>query len=226
MREIVLQGVKQNNLKNIDVRIPIGSFTVICGPSGSGKSSLAFETLYAEGQRRYIESLSTYARQFLNKAPKPDVEFVQNIPPAIAIEQKNYVKNSRSTVGTSTEILDYLRLLYEKIGIPMCPNGHGPIEKDNVTDGATRVLRELPGARIFVMFPIYEKSRILEGQKLLAFIVKEGFARILKSGESEIQELTAKTKLPSGDFFVVVDRLVVMRILEEESLTRSHKATP
>src|SRR3984957_9962956 len=160
MKSIHAWGIKQNNLKGVEIEIPLGSFTVVCGPSGSGKSSLAFETLYAEGQRRYIESLSTYARQFLNKAPKPDVEFVQNIPPAIAIEQKNYVKNSRSTVGTSTEILDYLRLLYEKIGIAMCPHGHGPILRDNVTEGATRVLKELPGARLFVLFPVYEKSRV------------------------------------------------------------------
>jgi excinuclease ABC subunit A len=208
LREIVLQGVKQNNLKNIDVKIPIGSFTVICGPSGSGKSSLAFETLYAEGQRRYIESLSTYARQFLNKAPKPDVEFVQNIPPAIAIEQKNYVKNSRSTVGTTTEILDYLRLLYEKIGVAMCPNGHGPIIRDNVTDGATRVLKEFPNGRLFIMFPVFQKTRVVDGQKLLALILKEGFLRILKAGDGDVIELTSKSKLPVTDFYVVVDRSV------------------
>lgn len=208
MKEIVLQGAKQNNLKDITVRIPLGSFTVVCGPSGSGKSSLAFETLYAEGQRRYIESLSTYARQFLNKAPKPDVEFVQNIPPAIAIEQKNYVKNSRSTVGTTTEILDYLRLLYEKIGIPFCPQGHGPIQKDNVTDGATRLLREVPGARLFVMFPVYEKTRVVEGSKLLEILIKEGFLRISKLQSGEVTDLTPKSKLPAGDFFVVIDRLV------------------
>src|SRR5688572_1136604 len=110
MNDIHLWGVKQNNLKDIEVKIPLGSFTVVCGPSGSGKSSLAFETLFAEGQRRFIESMSNYARQFLNKAPKPNIEGVQNIPPAIAIEQKNSVKNSRSTVGTTTEIIDYLRL--------------------------------------------------------------------------------------------------------------------
>src|SRR5271170_21765 len=144
---IHLWGVKQNNLQNIEVKIPLGSFTVVCGPSGSGKTSLAFETLYAEGQRRYIESLSTYARQFLNKAPKPDVDFIQNIPPAIAIEQKNHVKNSRSTVGTTTEVIDYLRILYEKIGVPLCPHGHGLIRKDNVTEGATRALLEFPEAR-------------------------------------------------------------------------------
>jgi excinuclease ABC subunit A len=208
LKEIVLQGAKQNNLKNVNVRIPLGSFTVVCGPSGSGKSSLAFETLYAEGQRRYIESLSTYARQFLNKAPKPDVEFVQNIPPAIAIEQKNYVKNSRSTVGTTTEILDYLRLLYEKIGVGYCPNGHGPIEKDSVTDGAERIMKEKPDAKIFMMFPVYESTRVLQGPKLLAFIIKEGFLRIMKPKNNEIIELTPKTKIPPGEFFVVIDRLV------------------
>ncbi|MDZ4678627.1 MAG: excinuclease ABC subunit UvrA [Oligoflexia bacterium] len=209
MKEIVLQGAKQNNLKNISVRIPLGSFTVICGPSGSGKSSLAFETLYAEGQRRYIESLSTYARQFLNKAPKPDVEFVQNIPPAIAIEQKNHVKNSRSTVGTTTEILDYLRLLYEKIGTPMCPNGHGPIKKDSVSDGATRLLNEMPDARAFILFPVTEKMRVVEGKKLLALIISEGYLRITKPKSQEIIDLDAKSKLPATDFFVVIDRLVV-----------------
>jgi excinuclease ABC subunit A len=209
VKEIVLQGAKQNNLKNISVRIPLGSFTVICGPSGSGKSSLAFETLYAEGQRRYIESLSTYARQFLNKAPKPDVEFVQNIPPAIAIEQKNHVKNSRSTVGTTTEILDYLRLLYEKIGVPTCPNGHGVIKNDTVTDGATRLLNEIPDARAFVMFPVCEKTRVVEGQKLLALIIKEGYIRITKPKTQDIIELNAKSKLPTDDFYVVIDRLVV-----------------
>ena len=116
MKDIHIWGIKQNNLQNIDIKIPIGSMTVICGPSGSGKSSLAFETLFAEGQRRFIESMSNYARQFLNKAPKPDIEGVENIPPAISIEQKNSVKNSRSTVGTTTELVDYFRLLFEKIG--------------------------------------------------------------------------------------------------------------
>ncbi len=216
MKEIVLQGAKQNNLKNINVRIPLGSFTVICGPSGSGKSSLAFETLYAEGQRRYIESLSTYARQFLNKAPKPDVEFVQNIPPAIAIEQKNHIKNSRSTVGTTTEILDYLRLLYEKVGTPFCPNGHGVIRRDNVTDGASRIQTTLAGARLFVLFPVYEKTRVVTGAKLLNLILKEGFLRILKDKSDEIIDLDTKTKIPTGDFYVVIDRIVV----NEESRSR------
>ena len=113
MKYIELYGISQNNLKNIDVKIKLNAITVVCGPSGSGKSSLAFDTIFAEGQRRYIESLSNYTKQFLNKSPKPQVESVKNIPPALALEQKNSVKNSRSTVGTSTEILDYLKLLYE-----------------------------------------------------------------------------------------------------------------
>jgi excinuclease ABC subunit A len=111
MKSIHAWGIKQNNLKNVEINVELGSFTVVCGPSGSGKSSLAFETLYAEGQRRYIESLSTYSRQFLNKAPKPDLEGIENIPPAISIEQKNSVKSSRSTVGTATELVDYMRLM-------------------------------------------------------------------------------------------------------------------
>src|SRR5271168_3592295 len=122
MKSIHVRGVKQNNLKTIDVEVPLGSFTVVCGPSGSGKSSLVFETLFAEGQRRYIESLANYSRQFLNKAPKPDIEGIENIPPAMSIEQKNSVKSSRSTVGTTTELVDYLRLLFEKVGHAYCPD--------------------------------------------------------------------------------------------------------
>ena len=126
-KDIHIWGVKQNNLKDINVRIPLGKLTVVCGPSGSGKSSLAFETLFAEGQRRFIESMSNYARQFLNKAPKPDIEGIDNIPPAISIEQKNSVKSSRSTVGTATEIIDYLRLFYEKIGVLFWPDTNSRI---------------------------------------------------------------------------------------------------
>ena len=140
-KDIHIWGVKQNNLKDIDVRIPLGKLTVVCGPSGSGKSSLAFETLFAEGQRRFIESMSNYARQFLNKAPKPDIEGIDNIPPAISIEQKNSVKSSRSTVGTATEIIDYLRLFYEKIGVAYCPNHHIPAIKISTTEARSEERR-------------------------------------------------------------------------------------
>jgi excinuclease ABC subunit A len=178
MKNIHIWGVKQNNLKNIDVEIPLGSFTVVCGPSGSGKSSLAFETLYAEGQRRYIESLSNYARQFLGKAPKPDIEGIENIPPAIAIEQKNSVKNSRSTVGTTTEVIDYLRLLFEKIGQTQCPTYGFNIDRESVTDATRKTLEGFNGARGYVLAPVYADRRIASGAKLHQLLVKEGFLRI------------------------------------------------
>ncbi|WP_374031714.1 hypothetical protein [Bdellovibrio bacteriovorus] len=165
MKDIHLWGVKQNNLKNIEVKIPVGSMTVICGPSGSGKSSLAFETLFAEGQRRFIESMSNYARQFLNKAPKPDIEGINNIPPAISIEQKNTVKSSRSTVGTTTEIIDYLRLLYEKIGKSYCPTHHCPTEKESVTEATDKVLKNFAGKRGYLLVEINSEGRVAEGKK-------------------------------------------------------------
>ena len=181
-KSIQMWGVKQNNLKDIEIDIPIGSFTVICGPSGSGKSSLAFETLYAEGQRRYIESLSNYARQFLGKAPKPDIEGIRNIPPAIAIEQKNTVKTSRSTVGTTTEVIDYLRLLFEKVGATHCPTYDFKIERESVTDATRKTLVQFQGSRGYVLAPIYKDSRIgadSGSAKLLhQLLVKEGFLRI------------------------------------------------
>ncbi len=205
MKHIRLRGVEQNNLKNVDVDFPLGSFTVVCGPSGSGKSSLAFETLYAEGQRRYIESLSSYARQFLNKAPQPTVEKIENVPPAIAIEQKNFVKTSRSTVGTVTEIVDYLRLLYAKIGVPLCPNHNIPLQSDTVTSAADQVVEKFSKSRGYILFTITKTSRTLKGKKLLEALLKNGFSRILK--DSSIVELNPKSRLPTNDFDIVVDRM-------------------
>ncbi len=205
MSFIHLWGVKQNNLKNLEIKIPLGSFTVICGPSGSGKSSLAFETLFAEGQRRYIESLSNYARQFLNKAPKPDIEGIENIPPAIAIEQKNYVRTSRSTVGTHTELLDYMRLLFEKIGEPHCPNCKIPIEKNSVTDSTDKVLKNFQGKRGYVLAPILKEGRVATGRKLLEALLKESFLRLYIKGKPV--DIAANTKVPAGDFHIVIDRL-------------------
>lgn len=218
MKEIHLWGVKQNNLKNIDVRIPLGEITVICGPSGSGKSSLAFETLFAEGQRRFIESLSNYARQFLNAAPKPEIEGVSNIPPAISIEQKNSVKNSRSTVGTSTEIVDYLRLLYEKLGQAYCPNHHIPTAKETVTEATTKAISQLNGERGYLLVEIPKKGRVLEGKELQALLIKEGYLRIMlppknkKTLVGDVIEISSpailKKGLPKDTFFLVIDRLV------------------
>lgn len=202
-KNIKLRGVRQNNLKNIDVDIPLGSFTVVCGPSGSGKSSLAFETLYAEGQRRYIESLSSYARQFLNKSPAPDLDDIENIPPAIAIEQKNTVKTSRSTVGTVTEVIDYLRLLFEKLGVPYCPNGHGIIKSESVSASVDHIIKDLEGERGYILAPITE-GRVVEGKKLLSLLIQEGFLRIYY--KKEMKEISAKTNLPKENFFLVIDR--------------------
>lgn len=223
MKDIHLWGVKQNNLKNIEVKIPIGSFTVICGPSGSGKSSLAFETLFAEGQRRFIESMSNYARQFLNKAPKPDIEGIHNIPPSISIEQKNTIKSSRSTVGTTTELVDYFRLLYEKIGTPHCPTHHLPTEKQSVSDATARILRVHNGQRGTLLVEISEAGRVSEGKKLHALLLQDGYLRIFvpakKKGKAakkatfegeliEISEPSAiKKGLPKETFFLVIDRM-------------------
>lgn len=220
MENIILKNITQNNLKGVDLEIPVGSFTVVCGPSGSGKSSLAFETLYAEGQRRYIESLNSYARQFLNKAPKPHVEFINNIPPAIALEQKNSVRNSRSTVGTSSDVIDYLRLLFAKVAQAHCPNGHGPIEKHAPGTIADITLQSLLDRRIYVLAPVEKSSQILPDPKFIKLLLAEGLTRLyipptkasVKVGE--FYEITAKSKgtdLPKKDFFVVVDRLAVKK---------------
>lgn len=220
-KNIELWGVKQNNLKNIEVRVPLGSFTVVCGPSGSGKSSLAFETLYAEGQRRYIESLSNYARQFLGKAPKPDIEGIRNIPPAIAIEQKNTVKTSRSTVGTTTEVVDYLRLLFEKIGTTHCPTYGFKIERESVTDATQKTLRQFEGARGYILAPVYKTKRVATGAKLHQLLVKDGYLRIyVPSGaqfETKGEQKTTRKKATRGK---------KKATLEEESALTSSIGSP
>jgi excinuclease ABC subunit A len=218
--QIHLWGVRQNNLKNIEVQIPLGSFTVVCGPSGSGKSSLAFETLYAEGQRRYIESLSNYTKQFLNKAPKPDADGVENIPPAISLEQKNGVRSSRSSVGTTTEVIDFLRLIFEKVGVAQCPTHKIPLAKQSPSQATKVLLTEFKDRRAYLLVPVDPAhwSKASKGKKtqLLALLLQEGLKRIFKStGKSgAVEEIDAKSKLPSKPFFVVVDR---MAITEEET---------
>ncbi len=224
-KDIHIWGVKQNNLKDIDVRIPLGKLTVVCGPSGSGKSSLAFETLFAEGQRRFIESMSNYARQFLNKAPKPDIEGIDNIPPAISIEQKNSVKSSRSTVGTATEIIDYLRLFYEKIGVAFCPNHHIPAVKISTTEATDLVLSKFNEKRGYILVEIPKVNRIVEGKKLLSILLQDGFLRITTLKEKKrtaktdpvvfevgplidfAESANIKKGIPSDTFYIVVDRL-------------------
>jgi excinuclease ABC subunit A len=230
-KSIHIWGIKQNNLKGIEVKIPLGSFTVLCGPSGSGKSSLAFETLYAEGQRRYIESLANYSRQFLNKAPKPDVEGIENIPPAISIEQKNGVKSSRSSVGTTTEVIDYLRLLFEKIGHVHCPTHHIPLVMDSPSSGAGHVLKSFEGDRGYVLAPVPAEERLLPDKKMVGFLKQEGFRRIYipsaktktawnpgdpfatftPVGEVVDIETLLKKGVPKTKFYVVIDRMAFSR---------------
>jgi len=224
-KNIHIWGIKQNNLKNIDVEIPIGKMTVICGPSGSGKSSLAFETLFAEGQRRFIESMSNYARQFLNKAPKPDIEGINNIPPAISIEQKNTIKSSRSTVGTTTELIDYLRLLFEKIGVPYCPDHKIPATKLSTTEATDLILEKFNDKRGYILVHIPKGQRILEGKKLHSLLLQDGYLRITQITEKKPKKKTESIKyemgdildignpaqvkkgIPSEDFYLVIDRM-------------------
>lgn len=208
-RATEIRGARTNNLKNIDCRFPHGRLTVITGVSGSGKSSLAFDTLYAEGQRRFIESMSTYARQFLEKMRRPDVDSIRNIQPAIAIEQKNAVKNARSTVGSATEILDYLRLLFAKIGQTICPDCRVPVERDTTDRVAGALLGAGEGARFTLLAPV-------EIPKASSFgpIVREmqagGFSRVwTRDGLKGLEEASASDRDGAGALWIVIDRLAV-----------------
>jgi excinuclease ABC subunit A len=205
---IEIIGAKSHNLKNIHCRIPRGKITVITGVSGSGKSTLAFDTLFAEGQRRYIESLSTYARQFLEKMDRPDVEAIHGIPPAIAIEQRNTVKNARSTVGTASEIYDYLRLLFAKIGEVFCPQCHIKVSGETVESVVEQVMGQALGKKILILAPMsLDKSEEIDST--IRDLIKNGYYRIWEGGE--ILDLTA---LPDShfqnrrSFFLLVDRLI------------------
>src|ERR1700723_2405351 len=163
--QITIRGARTHNLKSIDVDIPHNALTVVSGVSGSGKSSLAFDTVYAEGQRRYVESLSAYARQFLERIEKPDVDFMDGLAPAIAIKQKNQTRNPRSTVATATEIFDYLRLLFARCGTVTCLHCGGIVRRDTVDDIASRVLTLPEGTRMYALFPIVRKEVKLEALK-------------------------------------------------------------
>ena len=211
--ELLIIGARQNNLKNITLRLPHDQVTVITGVSGSGKSSLAFDTIFAEGQWRYIESLSTYARMFLEKLDRPDVDRLDNIRPAIAIEQKNPVRTSRSTVGTTTEIADCLRLLFAKVGRPTCPDCHTEARAFHPGDVADTLLAEHANGRALVMFPV-TTSPELKTDVLVNDLLRRGFVR-MRLGE-EIVELGPETASAmaavseaSGEFHVVLDRLVI-----------------
>ena len=180
--QIIVRGARSHNLKNIDVTIPRDQLVVITGLSGSGKSSLAFDTLYAEGQRRYVESLSAYARQFLGQMDKPDVDSIDGLSPAIAIDQKTTSRNPRSTVGTVTEINDYLRLLYARVGKPYCPNDGTLIESQSIEQMVNRVMELPERTKIQILAPIV-KGKKGEHKKVFENIQKDGYIRIRVDGE-------------------------------------------
>ena len=208
---IVVRGARQHNLKGFDLEIPRRAFTVITGPSGSGKSSLAFDTIYAEGQRRYVESLSAYARQFLERMEKPDVDSIDGLSPAVAIEQKNPTKTSRSTVGTATEIYDYLRLLWARIGRTFCPVCGREMRPDTVQSGADVVLGLRPGTRFYVSFPLVTSPEVTH-EVLVENLRAQGFVRIAVDGVvKHLDELaTEPVDLTfANQLLVVVDRLAV-----------------
>jgi excinuclease ABC subunit A len=209
MQQIRIRGAREHNLKNVDVDLPRDSLVVITGLSGSGKSSLAFDTIYAEGQRRYVESLSAYARQFLELMQKPDLDSIEGLSPAISIEQKTTSRNPRSTVGTVTEIYDYMRLLWARVGVPYSPATGLPIVSQTVSQMVDRVMAMPEGTRLFLLAPI-ARGRKGEYKKELADLQKRGFQRVKVDGKMrEIEAVPALNKNVKHDIEVVVDRVVV-----------------
>lgn len=221
-RPIIIKGARTHNLKNIDVEIPRNKLTVITGVSGSGKSSLAFDTIYAEGQRRYVESLSSYARQFLERMDKPDVDFMQGISPAMAIQQKTTSNNPRSTVGTTTEIYDYLRLLFARVGRTISPVSGNQVKKDSPKTAIKELFdSQKEGDRFYILFPIphHGKKKLKEELKVLK---EKGFTRLLNIKDESIleltEEITGQAKIKPDQYRVLVDRLAVKD--DEATITR------
>lgn len=207
--KIVIHGARAHNLKNVDVTIPRDKMVVVTGLSGSGKSSLAFDTLYAEGQRRYVESLSAYARQFLGQMDKPDVDSIDGLSPAISIDQKTTSKNPRSTVGTVTEINDYLRLLYARVGHPICPNDHIEITSQSVEQMVDKVLELPERTKIQILAPVVAKKKG-QHKKVFEMIQREGYVRMRVDGELyDVTDAPELTKNKKHDIEIIVDRIVV-----------------
>ena len=217
-KTISVRGARVHNLKNVDVDVPRNALTVITGPSGSGKSSLAFDTIYAEGQRRFVESLSAYARQFLDRMDKPDVDTITGLPPAVAIEQQAFTKNPRSTIGTTTEVYDYLRLLYGRIGQVIDKETGEVIRKDTPQSVVEDLLKNSFGSRLFLLFELPKEHATLDivRESLLA----RGYSRLLFGASTQMQELDEVSELPGPhtEVFVVVDRIVVRN--DDETITR------
>ena len=219
---IKIRGARENNLKNIDLDIPKNKLVVFTGVSGSGKSSLAFNTIYAEGQRRYVESLSSYARQFLDMQKKPDVDLIEGLSPAISIEQKTTSKNPRSTVGTVTEVYDYLRLLWARIGVPHSPVTGKPIKSQSVAEMVDWTMKIPAGVKIFIMAPLV-RERKGEYRKELAFLVKQGYQRAIIDDELvDLSSVPTLDKNKKHNIFVIVDRLQMPSSDTEEFRSRMY----
>ena len=209
MDNIIIKGARENNLKNINITLPKNKLIVMTGVSGSGKSSLAFDTIYAEGQRRYVESLSAYARQFLGGSEKPNVDTIEGLSPAISIDQKTTNKNPRSTVGTVTEIYDYLRLLYARIGVPTCPNHHKPISSQSIEEMVNQVLNLEIGTKIRVLSPVVHGEKGTH-KDLIEDLKKSGYARIrVDNEEYELTDNIELSKTKKHNIDVVIDRLII-----------------
>ncbi|MBR3524010.1 MAG: excinuclease ABC subunit UvrA [Bacilli bacterium] len=209
MDKIVIKGARENNLKNINLELPKNKLIVMTGVSGSGKSSLAFDTIYAEGERRYIESLNAYARQFLGGSSKPDVDSIEGLSPAISIDQKSTNNNPRSTVGTITEIYDYLRLLYARIGVPYCPNHHIAISSQSIEEMVNQVLKLEEGTKIRVLAPIIDGEKGTH-KELINDLKKEGFVRlIIDDEEVDLTEEIDLSKTKKHHILIVIDRLII-----------------
>lgn len=209
MDKIIIKGARENNLKNVDLELPKNKLIVMTGVSGSGKSSLAFDTIYAEGQRRYVESLSAYARQFLGGTEKPDVDSIEGLSPSISIDQKTTTKNPRSTVGTVTEIYDYLRLLFARIGIPYCPEHHIPISSQTVDEIVDKVLENEIGTKLIIMAPVAHGEKGTH-KDLLEDLRKEGYVRVRVNGEMlDLSEEINLEKNKKDNIDVIIDRIVL-----------------
>jgi len=220
MDKIVIKGARENNLKNIDIELPKNKMIVMTGLSGSGKSSLAFDTIYAEGQRRYVESLSAYARQFLGGSEKPDVDSIEGLSPAISIDQKTTNNNPRSTVGTVTEIYDYLRLIFARVGVPYCPNHHIPITSQSIEEMTNKVLEYPLGTKMVIMSPVVHGEKGSH-KELFESLRKQGYVRVRVNGEMyDLGEEIVLDKNKKDQIAVVIDRLV----LKEESRSRIFEA--
>ncbi len=214
---LVVRGAREHNLKNVSIELPRDRLIVLTGLSGSGKSSLAFDTIYAEGQRRYVESLSSYARQFLGQMDKPDVDFIEGLSPAISIDQKSASRNPRSTVGTVTEIYDYLRLLYARIGQPHCTNCGRPVTRQSPQQIVDRVMQLPEGARFQVLAPVV-RGRKGEYSTLLDELAKQGYARVRVDGE--VIELSERSSVELARYEQHTIEVVVDRLIRRDSIER------